>query len=284
MEKKDFNIVFIHRRAKFPVVYAAEHAASLGYDVTVIGEPGWEFRGCKNEDLYNYSNNRKEFRDLYRHISPNKPEYESFCFERWIILRNYVKEHNLRNVIYVDSDALIYDGIEIISEISSGKILDTPYLNFFLDIGCLDLLVGEIFRTYRSDEVINSFISKGVRGDVYYTDMLLFPQLTKVYPDSAKEWSKQMELLGFDRNINLRGEFQSHFAEVRGIKKIYNKRPNPIGIKVDGEEIAFRFLHFQGRAKSLMRCYLNGKVESYSESWWPIINDSAIKLAFDEIG
>jgi hypothetical protein len=48
-------------------------------------------------EFYNINDDREEFK--YDHISVNSYEYEKFCFERWIILSNFIRKHSLVNKI-----------------------------------------------------------------------------------------------------------------------------------------------------------------------------------------
>lgn len=283
MDKSEITLVFIHQKARFPVAYAAEHAALKGYRVIVLGEPEWVFKGCENLNLADFTQDCDDFRVIYQHVSPNKKNYESFCFERWLVLRNFMRDHDLKNVLYVDSDALVYDGIEAITDIAGGRILDTPYLNFFANVDAVDLVVREMFRVYTTPGLLAERASVGLSGDTYYSDMLLFPKIAVDFPDQAKVWSKTMELQGFDANINRAKVFQAVSEGRRGVKDIKMHDGVPVGTTKEGKKISFRFLHFQGFAKPLMRHFLYGDPSDYSERWWPEINKQEIQAANNKI-
>ena len=284
MKASEVTLVFIHRNSRFPVNYASEHAALLGYRVVVIGEADWDFRGCENLRISDFDDRCEAFRNLYIHVSPNNPVYEAFCFQRWIILSNYMQEVGTRNVIYVDSDALVFDGIEELAEISGGKVFDTPYLNFFATVQSANLVVDEIFETFSDSDQHRQRVETGVTGIEYFTDMLLFPQIAKKFPNDSKRWARDMERYGFDSNINNAHGFEGYSADPRhGVKRITFDGTHPMGRTLEGEEIRFRFLHFQGFGKPLMRYYLAGAPEDYSNSWWPtpekpILREAARKI------
>lgn len=252
MTKHDVTLVFIHRKAIFPVNYASEHAARMGYRVVVVGEEGWDFRGCENLLISDFDDDCEAFRDVYVHSSPNNPVYETFCFERWIILRNLLRQTSMKSVIYVDSDALVFNGIEEIYEFGQGKMLDTPYLNFFNSKEDAELVVDEMMATFQDPEARKAHSEVGLNGIEYYTDMLLFPQIARKYPERATSWPRDMELRGFDTNINLNKEIEGYFPPPKGIKKLTSEGDCHIGISRDGKRITFRFLHFQGHSKPLM--------------------------------
>lgn len=53
-----------------------------------------------------------EFRNRYLHLSPNSFEYELFCFERWFVLRNFVKAARIEGeFIYLDSDVMVFSDL-----------------------------------------------------------------------------------------------------------------------------------------------------------------------------
>ena len=46
----------------------------------------------------------------YHHLSVNNEQYEKFCFERWFILKRFIKYHNIPQFIHSDSDnAMCYN-------------------------------------------------------------------------------------------------------------------------------------------------------------------------------
>lgn len=58
----------------------------------------------------------KEFEKYYIHRSKNTFEFELFCFQRWFILLEYVKAHNISRFLHIDSDVLIVDNLEKITK------------------------------------------------------------------------------------------------------------------------------------------------------------------------
>lgn len=62
---------------------------------------GLEFVSLKKYPLNNF---------LYKtHLSSNSELYESFCFKRHLILWKFLNEYNLNNIIYLDSDVMIFN-------------------------------------------------------------------------------------------------------------------------------------------------------------------------------
>lgn len=277
MKKSEINVVFIHKDSKFPVAYAAEHAAAEGFNTLVVGDEEWKLKGVKVFGLDRFSDGCVALSQQYIHQSKNKVHYERFCFERWIILRNFMRELGLKNVLYVDSDALIYDGVEELFDISGGKIFDTPYLNVFQNFNSLDPVVDEIMQAFSSFEENQKRWEFGLDKKAFYSDMLLFPQLIRKNPHVGLRWSRDMERLGFDSNINEPNGFDPFVDDSRGVKKIFRSNGGRYAIHSDHGEVRFKFIHFQGVAKALMKYYLSGDDDKYSSCWWPNPTNNIIK-------
>ena len=64
------------------------------------------------ENISEYSTSAKEFEKIYKHMSYNKKQYELFCFQRWLILDEYVKKHNIDVISHIDSDVLLFCNAE----------------------------------------------------------------------------------------------------------------------------------------------------------------------------
>jgi hypothetical protein len=265
----NYTFVFIHKQSRFPVAYAAEHCANLGFRTVVLGEPDWRFDKCLMEPLSDYEDGVAKLNEAYIHASPNTPSFELFCFARWIILRNYMRKQSITDVIYVDSDALVYPGIHKIISHSEGKMVDTPFLNFFRDYTQLDLLVETIFQTFKSHNSHEAVAVMDRDNRRYYTDMLLFPRFSMVNSSLMHRWSSTMEKHGFDSNINRPNEYASFSCHPSGIKRVISTPEGVCIVNKDGIRIPFYFLHFQGHSKPLMKYYLSQPLTECSLQWWP---------------
>jgi len=49
--------------------------------------------------------------EIWFNFSRNGSDYERWCMERWMILRNFMRAHNIEKVFAADSDVLIYSDI-----------------------------------------------------------------------------------------------------------------------------------------------------------------------------
>jgi len=56
-----------------------------------------------------------DFKDNYVHLSSNHVHMERLCFERWFIMRNYMRKHNIARAIFLDVDVVcVQDLVKIL--------------------------------------------------------------------------------------------------------------------------------------------------------------------------
>lgn len=53
----------------------------------------------------------EEFAKLYYHHSVYSEEFERFCFQRWFIIRDYMRARGLNSAIHLDSDVLVFSDL-----------------------------------------------------------------------------------------------------------------------------------------------------------------------------
>jgi len=58
-----------------------------------------------------YFESAARFAEVYKHQSDNAYEYELFCFQRWFILRDFMKASGIAGCCYLDSDIMLYANV-----------------------------------------------------------------------------------------------------------------------------------------------------------------------------
>ena len=53
-----------------------------------------------------------EFKNKYIHLGKSNPNYEMFCMQRWIILKDFMKEYNIKECFHIDSDILLFSDLD----------------------------------------------------------------------------------------------------------------------------------------------------------------------------
>ncbi|KQL48724.1 hypothetical protein AN963_02685 [Brevibacillus choshinensis] len=106
-------IIFLHRSDDSYLFYILRQAkiASPSSDVVLIGSPAnmkYASQGIKHALIQDYSHGANEFAAVYKHLSPCEYYYNLFCFQRWFILRDYMRGNNLNECWTLDSDVMLY--------------------------------------------------------------------------------------------------------------------------------------------------------------------------------
>ncbi len=260
-EKLNIPVVLIHRGNHDYVQTCIDQAKHYNKDVIVISDT--EYKNCENVNIEKYSNNSNEFAKFYIPLS-TLGDYELFCFQRWFILYDYMKETNNENIFYIDSDVLLYHNVS-----DDWKIFENCIFTLILrSVGCTSYfsLYGlrmfckflfEIYQKKDSYEFAKIASHYGVRqkfnlpGGV--CDMTLFEYFAR-YKCSVGvgELSNVYDGTTYDHNIN----DSDNMYEFDGIKKIefIDKKPYCYSPVLD-KKVQFKSIHFQGGAKHLMDTY-----------------------------
>lgn len=106
-------IIFMHRTDDDYLFYVLKQAkiANPKSDVVLIGSPQnkkYASDGIRHELIQSYYQGASEFAKVYKHMSPCEYHYNLFCFQRWFVLRDYMKSRNLNECWILDSDVMLY--------------------------------------------------------------------------------------------------------------------------------------------------------------------------------
>ena len=66
--------------------------------------------------IYDIEEMKKKIKNSFVNTYPESLEYETFCYLRWIYIRNYMVAHNIDQCVYFDSDVLLLDDIHPLLE------------------------------------------------------------------------------------------------------------------------------------------------------------------------
>lgn len=236
-------------------------------DIYLIGDESNKYvekYGVKHVFVKDYFSQAKEFEKYYSHMSPNPYGYEIFCFQRWMVLDEFVKSINYTGtLLYCDSDVLVFTNISEYAEkyfkghdVSVNRRQGPQYTLITND--SLSELSSYMIDCFANPDTLDSlkkfyndtFVARKIHGGV--CDMTLLESFAK-----KKNF--------FDTNIIRDGAFfdnSTHQAEgfiKKGrLKKIIKKDGEYFGIKNTGEQVKFLGMHFQGLSKWYMYKYYLG--------------------------
>lgn len=250
-------IFFIHRGDDGYLTYSLQQAKASNphSDVILLG------KACNQQYctgniahvlLDGYMQSAAEFAKYYKHVSTNSYEYNLFCFQRWFVLRDFMRQHKLQRCCYLDSDVMLYADINnpefshFSFEFSWTSIVDLEALDRFCDLT----------TNYFSQPALFSHLVQYTQqiGHVHYgqplvSDMVLFALYLREFP-LHRQTHGIFDGSFFDGNINhpLRiPPDNSEIESLAGKKKVflingsfYCKLP------AKNTYIRVNSLHFQG--------------------------------------
>lgn len=106
-------IIFIHRTDNDYLHYILQQAklANPQSDVILIGSQQnskYATAGVKHAMIRDYFTGSEEFAKVYKHMSPCEYYYNLFCFQRWFVLRDYMRQNRIDTCWVIDSDIMVY--------------------------------------------------------------------------------------------------------------------------------------------------------------------------------
>ena len=126
----------------------------------------------------------KSFKENYIHLGKSTPNYEMFCMLRWIILRDFMREYNIKECLHIDSDILIFSDLnKALNPFSNYKISLAHNLALTMhikDIEILDEFSKYLLFKYTNENELNKLkdmyyktdrINNGVAGSISDMDI-----------------------------------------------------------------------------------------------------------------
>lgn len=154
-------IIYIHKGDSFYLhdIFKITRNSNPTQRMILLGDDeNKKYATIFNLEFYNM--NDFSIYDLnYKHYSVNTEPYEKFCYDRWIILNNFLKltQIDIDNIIYSDSDNAFF--IDINTIMNNNEIInyDVVYLGN-RDIVCPNVLIAKkyVFEII-SDGIIDFF-------------------------------------------------------------------------------------------------------------------------------
>ena len=279
---KSNKIFFIHRGNSWYLKYTLSqmHYFNPECEIILLGDQSnnkYDF--VSHYDISDYSQGIDDFASVYKHLSPNGYSYEIFCFQRWIVLRNFVKTHKIGgSFFYFDSDVLIFSNIQEI--ISTFKLDDfdltvsheeSPHCLFFHDLQILQKFIDYLFKLYTEEKLLQKLVEHyenrkndgtlQTLGGV--SDMTAFYNFSKCSDTNVLDITKIIvDKKACDHNVNVSDGYKIN--EVLNMKKIkfLHEADDLVPYCIEeksNELIRFLLIHFQGSAKRLVTDYYLGK-------------------------
>ncbi|WP_295154606.1 hypothetical protein [uncultured Brachyspira sp.] len=205
------NIVIIHTGFAKYLIYTLRKIKHTNKNADIFLISDREYKEYKKYcEFININKVIKEesvsFKNKYIHLGKSNPNYEMFCMQRWIILKDFMKEYSIKECMHIDSDVLIFSDLEeslkpfnnynislshnlaLTMYIRDIKILEefSKYLLFkYTDENEINKLKDMYYNTYRvNDGVAGSISDMDISREFFSNYNLEIGNLSKVQNDS----------------------------------------------------------------------------------------------------
>lgn len=272
-------VVFIHKGNSGYLAYslAQVKASNPQSKIYLIGDSKNSHynRIVEHKKINRYNEGIKEFASLYKHLSTNPFDYELFCFQRWIILKNFMISMGMEKCCYLDSDVMVYtnlteeqkkmDRFDIVFSQNPYCISDsiTPCCTF-INARAIEKFCFFLNKLYKYPNLFKmmeaQFLKRSSQnlegGACDMTALIRFQDYEKSNIKFGYTYDVDDGSSMYDHQVN---SSAGGFEMENGIKKIYFKDNCPFGkVSVSNKEIKFHIIHFQGSAKQYIKHYYTG--------------------------
>jgi hypothetical protein len=253
-------IVFIHSGGDSYLAcsFTQAWASNPGAQIILVGDRfNRGFAGVTHVERRDFNRRAEEFSKVYRHYNSNSPDYERFCFQRWLVLYEMLEARRLPGCLYLDSDVLLYERIEKLAPQFENYDLTpsrfSPHCMFILRRETLGQFCDFLFECYQAPEILAEFESRytklsaaGKQGGA--CDMTAF----ELYEKKGRGCVADLELWPRDHGAfdHAMGDPHGGFEMQDGVKHIEWRDNQPWGFHIAEQKwVRFNVLHFQGPAK-----------------------------------
>lgn len=113
------NIIITHKGNPTYLKFVLAQLKETNPDANIVlmgDSSNNEYPFVKHVMLEDYFHGAKEFEKVYQHKNITPYGFELFCYQRWFCVYEYMLENNLKDVISLDSDVLVYDNLQELYE------------------------------------------------------------------------------------------------------------------------------------------------------------------------
>jgi len=211
--------------------------------------------------LGHYLESSEKFCSIYEHLSTNSRKIELMCFERWLILKDFMEKNRIEISFHIDSDVMLYANVT--EEFNKFEQFDFTLShrccgsNSFFTLKGLKNFCDFLMNFYQNknsydyDRIAAHYHTRqkhGLPGGV--CDMTLLQHYSYLHCGKIGEMMHIIEGSTYDHNIN---ESDQYFRMDQGVKDIVFVGDTPSCYQEStGKNIQFKTLHFQGPAKKFL--------------------------------
>jgi hypothetical protein len=222
----------------------------------------------------------EEFRAIYRHHSSSQGvQFEQFCIERWLLIRNFLRREGLSRCLAIDSDVLLFCNVseETVRfqsyAMTFGRwdsVRCVPHCNFIQSRDALEAFCGYVLDVYRHPQRLERIKTANRKkfDNFWVSDMSLFFDWASLggYPVGLFEEMIE-DGAGFDTCVDDTRTFRP-CGYLPGLLRQWKKIAFFDGIphaflRAHGRAVSMKCLHYHGPLKLLMERHARGQ----SDDW-----------------
>ncbi|MFV2067176.1 MAG: hypothetical protein ACC645_09375 [Pirellulales bacterium] len=286
-------VVFIHRGHGWYLPYTIHQAlhACAGGSVVLLTDHlphGERFGAARVDDIDRYSSRlAREFVRSYVHMSTHSEAYELFCWLRWFHLLEFMEENGHDDVLYLDSDVMLYASQAQIAATHGSRLKQCAYIvpeqggdvfcgcpsahTSYWTVDALADFCRFSIETFQDKGLLDHYRSKwawhvdhGAPGGV--CDMTTLTLFYQARGEEITNWATVVDSSTFDHSMNASSNYRDDEYEMQGGMKrvtIDGGRPYLTPRRPGAPAVAAHTLHFQGRAKRCLPLYYTGAAFTY---------------------
>lgn len=274
---RNIPVILVHKGNTFYLKPVLEHIRLFNPDTRICLLSDASTKGkydfVEHYDIAQYMTDADEFAKVYVHLSTNPFGYELFCFQRWFIIREFIRSEKMSSFLCLDSDALLYCDVDkVFGQYTSFDFTVCkemgPCFSLF-NKPSIEKLCDYMTYLYTDSQSIKRVerFAEGV-DEGGFCDMTVLAWYQKEVSDNVCDLVYPVENACFDGNISDPMGF-----EMKGRrKKIYWKDDLPYGKYLeDGSLVQFYGLHLQGGAKHEMYKYMLNGEGKHKIGFWDVL-------------
>lgn len=258
-------VIIVHRGNPFYLLSVLKQVRLLNPQsrICLLGDASNDkYDFIEHYNISDYPDGIEEFEKLYIHMSSNMYKFEGFCFERWLHIRNFVREQNMEYFLHLDSDNLLFCNVDEVF----GKYITYDF-TVCHQIGPCNTLFNKSSIEKFCDTMLSVFQSPHGLDKYKITRNLnnteVFGWYKEKVSDNYLDISIPRDGICFDGSINSSSGFEMQGDQ----KKIYWIDDRPYGKWLEtGKKIPFIGLHCQGRARYAVYKYVLDSDKKHREN------------------
>lgn len=276
------------------IAIAQARKTNPGIEIILLGDSeNKAVRGCKHYYCADYFEQAERFAEVFVNYSPNPAEYELFCFQRWFVIKEFLKCHPEYNdvFLYCDSDTMLFDDITSdINRLGNAPLAieseESPGFTFF-NKGTIDefcLLLMWLYDNSTGKDVIHKKheVLRSIQATSGISDMTAFRYYCQQIRPGEVIAAERPTKIGegryscYDHNVNI----SNNFRMKNGMKDFKWKNGQPFAYSYDiNDYVLFKGIHFQGMAKyQMISFYSDDKLKILSPLWVKLNIERPLKV------